>query len=353
MPSDRPLTLVVTAINGDLAQATVKALRLSEHPMTLIGTDCAPITIGQAWVDQTAQLPRADDPAYFDALHQLLLRTRADVLIPSCEPEIMALARHLHADPHALPQPCRLLAHDARWLETFGDKLCCYQALAAAGVDVPLFCDGDDADAVRRLVDQARFPLIVKERRSSGSRSIRRVNTLDELQHALTTTRHPVVQQYLDDADGEFSVGVFRCPGQSAAIAFRRDLHPSIGLSWSADNLQPRPAVERYALDIASAADMRGSCNVQVRVSGDKVGLLEINPRFSSLVAARAAAGFNDAWWSLQLLLGDQPNLAARRIQPIRFQRFFHELIDMGEGFAAHPGMQPRPIARSSQGANP
>ena len=41
------------------------------------------------------------------------------------------------------------------------------------------------------------------------------------------------------------------------------------------------------------------------------------------------------------MTLGKNPSLEQRRIRPIRFRRYFHELIDYGNGFAGHPAMQP------------
>jgi hypothetical protein len=78
--------------------------------------------------------------------------------------------------------------------------------------------------------------------------------------------------------------------------------------------------------------------------SSDGVQLLEINPRFSSLVAARAICGCKDLEWSLKLALKLKNLERVQNYKEIRFRRYLHELVDFGDGFEAISEWSPHHI---------
>jgi biotin carboxylase len=90
---------------------------------------------------------------------------------------------------------------------------------------------------------------------------------------------------------------------------------------------------------------------VQVGKTDEGPLLLEINPRFSSLAAARGVSGFTDVEWSIKIALGLEIILPGD-YKHIRFRRFFHELIDLGEGFQALADWSPRQCTRPTSKAN-
>lgn len=177
---------------------------------------------------------------------------------------------------------------------------------------------------------------------------MRSAATRQELDEAVAQARQPVVQRYIDDSGGEFSVGVFAHEQFESAIAFRRELGPG-GASWFAETVDDEDVLD-YAMKVAKAAGLRGSANVQVRKSRDGVRLLEINPRFSSLAAARAFCGFHDVQWELEAAIGlplTPPTPGGYR--RMRFRRFLHELVDTGHGYGGVPEWSPRPWPAAGQ----
>jgi len=335
-----PVRVLVTGVSGDLGQAIVKALRLSPGEIRCDGCDSDGAGVGAAFVERCAVVPRADDPGYPGALNRLCEAWGIEAVIPASAAEIAALGRN--GDPPRLPSGIPVVCQPWPWVERYGDKLRSMDALGAA---VPLapFADGTDARAMRQLVAQAGFPLVVKPRRSHGSRGLQIARNEAELAEALRTAAHPLAQAFLD-GESEFSVGAFQSAGWRSLIAFRRRLGPS-GCSWFAE-VEEDPDVLAYAAAIAQASGLRGSANIQVRKTREGVRLLEINARFSSLVAARAACGFRDAEWSLWAALGRPVPRPVEPYRRLRFQRFFHELVDTGEGFCAVPEWAPeqRPL---------
>ncbi|MCC7418355.1 MAG: ATP-grasp domain-containing protein [Acidobacteria bacterium] len=331
--------VLVTAVSGDLGQAIVKALRIGQQgPIECHGCDAEPRGIGAAFTETFHQVPVAGHPGYAARIAELASVLGVDAVIPASEAEIAALSAT--AAVPALPSGVPVICQPAPWVRQFGDKLRCMEALRGR---VPLapFADGGDPASVARLVVESGFPLVVKPRRSSGSRQIRVVAHQADLDRALNATPAPIVQQHLDGAAGEYSVGLFVCDLFETAMAFRRTLGPA-GCSWSAETSEDAEVLQ-YARAVASAAGLRGSANIQVRKGHAGVRLLEINPRFSSLAAARALCGFADVEWSLAVATGRRPAMPPA-YRTLRFRRFIDEMIDIGGGFGVVADWRPRAL---------
>jgi carbamoyl-phosphate synthase large subunit len=323
------MRVLVTGVGGTLGQGIVKALSLADLPLEINGCDASEDSVGAAFVETLHRVPLASDPSYLEIVDTICERNGYVAVLPSTEQEIAVLSRT--ASPPRLRCGSVVICHDAQVFDHFSDKLSCARALAQA-VNVGQFADGADAGDVEKLVAAAGFPLVVKPRRGSGSRILRIVNDRESLQKALADVPLPFVQEYFPDELGEFSAGIFACDDFDAVLALRRELCGE-GCSMKAETSDD-VAVADYCSRIGRAMGLRGAANVQVRKTRAGVRLLEVNPRFSSLVAARAAAGFRDAEWWLRLRLGMSiPAPGAHR--RLRFERYFHDLVDFGDGFQA------------------
>lgn len=333
-----PLRVLVTAVNGDLGQALVKALRLSRQSYEIHGCDLYKSSVGSAFVESYHIVPPAKDSInYLNALDGLCESMSIHLVIPGCEPEIAVLSQL--GSPPTLPCGALIVCQESHWFDKYGDKLICRDALKGK-VELAPYADGSNWDAVEHLVVKTGFPLVVKSRLSSGSRSLRIAKNLLQLQTYLREISLPLVEKYIDASGGEFSAGIFFCRQFKTSIIFERELGPG-GSSWFAESSEDQEALS-YAHRIGEATGLRGSANVQLRRSKDGPRLLEINPRFSSLVAARAICGFKDLEWSIGVALGSeilQPDGVYRHI---RFRRYVHELVDFGEGFLGVPEWSPR-----------
>ena len=145
--------------------------------------------------------------------------------------------------------------------------------MADEKVDLVPFADGSNKEEIDWFIMNDFFPCVVKPRFSSGSRSIKIVKNKTALLKVIKEIEKPVIQRYIDDEYGEFSVGVFASNNHSSALAFRRKLGPK-GASWYADNMESPDDVLDYAYKISAAIELKGSCNIQLRKSSIGVRLL-------------------------------------------------------------------------------
>jgi carbamoyl-phosphate synthase large subunit len=330
---NKRLRLLVTGVDGDSGQGLVKALRISPTPMEIHGCDLSGGGVGGTFVDSLHLVPPASaGEPYVERLDRICRQYAIDAVVPSTPAEIDALCGR--GSPPALPSGVPIVCLPDHYRNVYDDKLFCYQSLEGF-VSLAPYADGTDSAAVQRIVDRHGFPLIIKRRRGRGGDSFHVVKNEAELGPALLRTPDPVVQGFIDDAGGEFTVGVFAADHRVTALGFRRRLGRT-GSSWFAQTVDDLE-VTAYAEAIAKASGLRGSANVQVRKSSAGVRLLEVNARFSSLAPARAYAGFRDVEWSVALALGGEPDVPRDGYRPIKFHRFVHEMVDDGAGYAPVP----------------
>lgn len=338
------LNILVTGVGGDLGQAIIKSVRLMDMPVELSGCDIDSKSIGRAFVDEFFTIASASDEKYLSLLNDFCSKKKIHAVVPGSEPEIYALS--CLGNPPRLPCGTIVVCQEDKWLKIYGDKLKCFRDLDGK---VPLspFADGTNDREIEKFVLEKLFPCVVKPRVSAGSKDLKIARNKQQLHAYIKEVPNPVVQKYIDDSYGEFSIGVFSTENFTTAIAFKRTLGP-FGATWYAENFDQDREVLDYAYRIAKDTGMKGSCNIQVRKGNDGVRLLEINPRFSSLVAARAACGFKDLEWSIYTALNIKVSEPDYPYRKITFRRYLHELIDFGDGYIALDEWLPTHL--SSQG---
>jgi carbamoyl-phosphate synthase large subunit len=321
--------ILVTAVGGDLGQSVINALKLSSLNLEVWGADLNADGIGFVFTNGFCELPPAkDSKKYLNAIERYCKTKKIDAVIPCSEIEMRTLCKNR---PNLeLRGGAKIISQNLRTLQVFGDKLYCFNALEEK-VCLAKYANGDDGRQLKRLIRRAGFPLVIKSRISSGSRFLYVAKNSNELRVFLRNVPQPLVQEYIDDRYGEFSIGVFAVRDFIQIIAFKRQLGP-VGCTWYAETSQDR-AVLQYARQILLASKWQGVGNFQVRKTEYGVRLLEINPRFSSLVAARAVCGFHDVEWSIRNAFRLEINEPAAPYKRIRFQRYFSEMIDLGSGY--------------------
>ena len=322
------MNILVTAVNGDLGQGILKALKLSNLKLNLFGCDVSTMGAGTAFVQSCELVPFAkDSKEYLESIKKLCKRMNISAVIPASQPEIELLSMQKIFPLLSNSTVIVSLAYD--WIKEFGDKLSCMNHLKGK-IDLANYADGTDSEAVNELIFKSSYPIVVKPRFSSGSEGVYISNNKKELDFAIEKVQSPIVQQYIDDECGEYSIGLFRCNNLERAIAFKRELGPR-GCSWFAETSNDKSVIE-YAIKIGQISGLIGSANIQIRKNkNNKPKLLEINPRFSSLVAARAFSGFADVEWSLKLSLGLELIALNEDYKNIRFIRYIHELISFND----------------------
>lgn len=277
--------ILITGIGGDISQGVATILRENRPDLRLIGVDVHAQHGGHLFVDQFALVPSASAPDYVDAIKAIVSKHSVDVVIPMSEPELGAT------------RPFSELAPGVKWI-TAGDrvvgagldKLETMRALTGLGVPVPWTKPVSEGCPIA-------YPCILKNRSGSGSRAVFTVSNDEDVDYLVKRYPNAIFQELLEPADREVTCAVYRRrDGEVASLLMLRRL--TGGFTGWAKIIKDEEA-SRMCEVIAQGLDLRGSMNIQLRLTDKGPRVFEINPRFSSTVLMRHRMGYTDVLWAL------------------------------------------------------
>ena len=227
-------------------------------------------------------VPLASDAAFVGELTALCSRERIDLLVPSVDEELLALAQ-----ARKELAPTRLLLPAYEYVATMLDKWKMAAVLSGLGIQVPatrLVSDG---------LEGVAFPCIAKPRRGRGSRG---VSVLPDRQsaEALATQLGAAADSMLlqEKVEGlEYTVQMLADADGSlrALVPVKVLLKRGVTIHGETD---PQPDVMAACSQIHRALPAAGCYNIQLMLSPRGQALpFEINPRVSTTLCLAVAAG--------------------------------------------------------------
>lgn len=272
---------------GDIARSMsdVISSRLPETRVHLADARQAPVADTAISI-----LPPAEDDSYPAALRALVERFDPDVIIPTNEAEIHRLASS-DIDPLIAS---RTLLESREHIVLFGDKLLTYEWGIQNGIPtVPT--------RVASLASEVGFPLIIKPRNGSGGKGQTLVRNASVLEHIMPQLDETFVVQPYIDAAKEFTCVTARVDSEFRTLVLERTLRVDRS-DWIC--VANDEAVIEAAHRAAELLQPQHSLNFQFLKDGSSLGLIDVNPRFSSTVAMRDTLGFNDLVWVIKQAFG-------------------------------------------------
>ncbi len=276
--------ILVTAISGDIGNGILKIL--GEQECHLYGCDVNDIAVGMDKVEYFWKAKYAADEGYIEELLEKCEELQVTHLIPVNEREIEVISKER---TRFEDKGIKILILDNSILECCLDKYETAVFLKKNGVEVPATFLSEEA-----IVDK-RKKYICKPRRSNGSKNI--FTYIPETEKADVSDEY-VIQEYIDSEE-EYTIGVFRAGDITNTISFKRELKN--GYSYLVE-LSNDVHLKEIAERAAGLLDLEGYMNIQLRKSGEKYYIFEINPRISGTVRFRHMLGFSDVLWWLDML---------------------------------------------------
>jgi len=281
--------ILITGCGGDIALSLAKILKIEKIGGKLIGCDIHDKHPGMFVYDRCEIVPRADTPGYLKHMSKMVKELGITIVIPMSEAEIRYY--HSHKITHLNDVPIMFSANDEA-LKIGLDKLATSRFLEKNGMPFPK----------TRLVSDGpvSMPCIHKDRFGSGSKKIALVQE-DELPSISLKKPDFIFQEYLLPDDEEYTCGLFRST-DTRCIIFRRTMNAGY---TSYGEVVDHPDIIHLLNKLAKAINLKGSINVQLRLTEKGPMIFEINPRFSSTVLFRHMSGFKDFIWRLYDFCGE------------------------------------------------
>lgn len=287
-------TILVSAIGGDVGHSVLKCL--FQEKDKLIGCDMHQYPVGLDVVDGFFTSLPASHANYIPHLLKNCKRYQVTHFIPISEPEIEVVINHLELFHK---EKIKVLINRKEIVHNCLDKYLSAQKLKSIGLDVPDFWLADDFKP-----DGKKY--MVKYIKSWGSKFLKVITTKEELEQIKESATQPcLIQEYIDEPENEYTVGVFSDGKDVRVISFKRKLQ---GGYTKFVELINDETIKHDAMIAAKEFGLIGSFNIQLRKSDGRNYIFEINPRLSGSVRFRHLLGFKDVLWWLDYM--DQLNIA-------------------------------------------
>jgi carbamoyl-phosphate synthase large subunit len=177
------------------------------------------------------------------------------------------------------------------------DKFQTWEFCQENGISAPMTRLGSDFDW-----NKIQYPVIVKPRFGRGSVNVFSVRNAEQLRLFLNYVSDPVVQDFVEGT--EYTVDVLSdFNGRVISVVPRERLVIRAGVSDKGVTRR-NPVVMEFAQEVAERLQIVGAANIQCKVDGNQVTLIEVNPRFSGGIPLTMAAGADFATWLVQMSAG-------------------------------------------------
>lgn len=282
--------ILVTAISGDVANGILKILQETEY--SVYGCDIYDYPVGMDRVITYWKSDAAVSPVYIENLLEKCREYQITHLIPANEVEIKVISQNLGLFQDA---GIKVMINDPDMIEILQDKFATVRMLdKIEGITAPKTYLYND------FIEDGKT-YIVKLRNSCGSKLLKKIKTIDEINELKVDVGDIVIQEYIDEELQEYTVGVFSDGRNISAIIFKRELKHGY---TSFVELVEDESIHEIAEKIVNYIDLHGYINIQLRKHEGKNYIFEINARISGSVYFQYMLGHNIVLWWLDLLDG-------------------------------------------------
>jgi predicted ATP-grasp superfamily ATP-dependent carboligase len=245
--------------------------------------------------------PRKNPDMFLDFILQFIRKNKVDMIIPVRDDATLILSKNREE----IDQYSRIVVGEYATLMKARDKAETIRIAKAEQVPHPYTQITETSDQIDTNLN---FPLILKPRKSSGSRGISLVNTEAELFEKYEKISKifgpPMIQEFIPYG-GAIGVSMLFNKGQPRAIFTHkriREYPRSGGPSTLRESIRHQDA-EKNAIKLLEAMNWHGVAMVEFRIdSRDGIPkLMEINPRFwgSLSLAINAGVDFPDLLYEM------------------------------------------------------
>ena len=303
--------ILITGAGAVLGQGIIRSILQSKEKLYNIHTvDPNILSTGHFLADAAHTIPLVNDERYLDVLISILKNNSIDLILIGTDSELPFYAKY----KNFLEKEFNLivLVSNEKSIQIANDKWATSKFLKSSNFPYPLSAMANNLEEVENLLSKSNYPFFAKPIDGARSRGLLKINNHIQLQDVLKTPKNLVIQEYLEDDEGEYTSGCLVFDGKcKSVVTLRRDLRD--GNTYRAFYKNDYSKFDDYIAKVAEKLNIFGPCNFQFRIKDNKPVIFEINARFSGTTPIRFMFGFNEVLASLDFLLFNKdikkPNL--------------------------------------------
>lgn len=309
---EKPCVMIAGIGGASLGTELLKCLSQSGE-YRVFGCDISNLAYGhyEAGFEKTFLIDRT---TYVESILDVCQKSHIEYIIPGGEEPMVLLGEVAKVlNDHGIT----LVANSTEVSRLFSNKERTFKTLSELGFQIPLTKSINQTSDLEDMI----FPCVIKPSTGTGGSAFvflaaDKHEARAYVEYLITNEKAVIAQEYVPEAEGEFTVGVLSLPGGQIAcsVALKRIFDSklsvlaksSMGLissGYSQGLIDDFPEVRVLAEKIAQAVDSQGPLNVQGRIKNGVFLPFEINPRFSASTYLRALAGVNEIDIYLQYLV--------------------------------------------------
>lgn len=286
--------ILVTGVGAIIGYGIIESLRLSGMSCKIVGIDIFEENYGKYICDEFIQVPYTSNPDYPKTISGIIEKHHIDLIFPGIEQDLYYFIEH-----QALFNT-RIVLNNSELVSLSKDKLKMYDFLQAHSCPfiIPTFTGLNFQSASGKV----GLPFIIKPKSSYASKGFYIIE--DEKSYnkiADEIDGNTLFQPLVGSIDEEYTLSVFGNGegGYVDSLILRRYLSKA-GASEKTFTVKEDDALMEAVDWLVKLFKPEGPTNFQFRKEGEKVFLLEINPRISSACSLRTKFGYNDPVLSVQ-----------------------------------------------------
>ena len=323
------MNILVTGVGSLLGQGIIKSLKRSKLNYSLYGTDYFNTAIGLYWVKKGFILPdilkkEIDEKIWLEKFINIIIENQIQIILPGLDFEIPLFSKYkkyIESKTKAI-----LLVSDIDVVEICNDKWKTVSFLKNKGIDIPYTVLPNDKD---EIIKKIGYPFIVKPRFGHTSKEVFLVNNIEELNYSLNNCTNPIIQEYLEKKELEYTCGTTYYKNKILSlISLRRTLkNGNTNIAYS-ENCRE---IDEYVNSITKIFKPYGPFNIQLRMTDQGPRIFEINPRFSGTTPVRAIFGINEVEIIINAIMYNKYNKTEPKILGVVMKHFDNQFISLDE----------------------
>src|SRR5213592_870236 len=293
----RDITVLVTASGAPGTAALLRALRANgERGVRIVGTDMSPQALGRHFCDRFYVVPPGGDPAFADAVLDVVRRENVDAVLPQSSYDLPALA-----EARERFMGTTVLVSSAETIRQANDKAETYALLERLGLHAPAWRRVTGGRALALAAEELGYPdrpVCFKPVFSSGSRGFRvldasvdRAKELIEERPGNLAMRLKDVMELLPEEGGPDLLVMELAQGRERTVdGIARSGQVLLGHAKTRESMRAGLAMyfetlqDHWLMEIAQriVAELGIEYFFNIQLVGEYV--IEINPRISTIV---------------------------------------------------------------------